>query len=191
MKLPLFKRAMVILLFIVTLSAFLTWYNLYREDQEMLSLEAQDLDLVDMSENTKNDEIIVYVSGEVATPGLVTIKPKSRVAHALELCGGVLTSADVNAVNMATTLTDGMHIYVPEKKIPLATEIEHNASDKINLNTANVKELDALPGIGPAMAERILKYREQNGKFRSIEDIKKVKGIGEGRYEKLKDKIKI
>ena len=97
---------------------------------------------------------------------------------------------------MAALLEDGMQIRVPERiagsaegaKAPIAGK---NAERQINLNTASEKELQELPGIGPAMSARIIEYRETNGPFQKIEDIKKVRGIGNAKFEKLKDQVTI
>ena len=97
---------------------------------------------------------------------------------------------------MAALLEDGMQVRVPER---IARDAEHpknaptgkNAEGQINLNTASEKELQELPGIGPAMSARIIEYREANGDFQNIEDIKKVRGIGNAKFEKLKDKVTI
>ena len=100
---------------------------------------------------------------------------------------------------MAQVLKDGQQVRVPEKQagssaLPANTgkassAVKTKADGPININTASAEELDALPGIGPAMAKRIIEYRETEGAFTAIEDIKKVKGIGEAKFEKMKDKI--
>ena len=107
----------------------------------------------------------------------------------IKLAGGLLPYADVESINMAKSVTAGDHIHVvfnfhgnPEALL---------RGNKININTATAKELDALPGVGPAMAKRIEEYRSQKGPFTSVEGIKGVKGIGDGVFKKIKDKITI
>ena len=108
--------------------------------------------------------------------------------------GGVIETADIDRVNMAALLEDGMHIRVPENQkfgSKTAVPAGNDTDGRININTANEKELQELPGIGPAMSARIVEYREANGNFKKIEDIKKIRGIGNAKFEKLKDKVTI
>ena len=112
----------------------------------------------------------------------------ARAIDAVKACGGLLPSADADKVNMAQVLKDGAQIIVPEKTAaPAGTLLQ--AEGRISINTADEKALDSLPGIGPAMAKRIVEYRQQQGAFEQLEDLKKVRGLGPAKYEKLKDKI--
>ena len=141
----------------------------------------------------------MYVTGAINKPGVVTVREGARMADAVKACGGLLPTADGEKVNMAQVLKDGQQVRVPEKQagssaLPTNTgkassAVKTKADGPININTASAEELDALPGIGPAMAKRIIEYRETEGAFTAIEDIKKVKGIGEAKFEKMKDKI--
>ena len=110
-----------------------------------------------------------------------------------------LPTADTNGVNLAQKLKDGMQVTVPEKS-PQGTAVQGAAGAQagtvkplpegmVNINTADEKELDKLPGVGPAMAKRIVEYRTENGAFQAPEEIKRVKGIGDAKYAKMKDKI--
>ena len=121
-------------------------------------------------------------------------------AVTLDACGGFLPTADTNGVNLAQKLKDGMQVTVPERMTAAAQDAA--AADgaqtrtakplpegMVNINTADIKELDKLPGVGPATAKRIIEYRTENGDFQSPEEIKRVKGIGDAKYEKMKDKI--
>lgn len=183
---PMFKKSLIILLVLSVAVLGGTMYGYYTE-QEPLQLDA--------GTNTVTESphpITVYVTGEVRKPGLVKLTEGQRVADAVNAVGGVIETADIDKINMAGFLEDGMHVRVPER----IAETEHkntengkNAEGKINLNTANEKELQELPGIGPAMSARIIEYRETNGAFQNIEDIKKVRGIGNVKFEKLKDKV--
>jgi competence protein ComEA len=103
----------------------------------------------------------------------------------------LLPTADSEKVNLAQTLKDGQQLRVPERKLDGTGARSQTKDDKglVNINTADEKALDSLPGVGPAMAKRIIEYRETEGAFQSIEDIKKIKGIGETKFAKLKDKI--
>jgi competence protein ComEA len=140
------------------------------------------------------------VSGAVNKPGVVKLPEKARVVDAVNLCGGVLASADAGKINMAQALKDGMQIVVPERLAENSSgnEVQSKAavpagssSNLININTADAKELDRLPGVGPAMAQRIIEYRTTSGAFQAIEDLKKVHGMGGAKFEKLKDKVSL
>ena len=189
---PMYKKAMFILLIIVIAAAGGTYYGLYQEEQSVV------LESAGTSEsNLPAKEITVYVTGAVNKPGLVKVPEGARAADAVNACGGLLPTADSEKVNMAQTLKDGQQLKVPEKNPAVnGSQIERSnksksadIEEKVNINTADEKALDTLPGIGPAMAKRIIEYRETEGAFQSIEDIKKIRGIGDAKFAKLKDKI--
>lgn len=141
-------------------------------------------------------EVVVAVSGKVRRPGLVRLPAGARVADALEAAGGPLPGTDVALLNLARKLADGELILVgvtaPPGAADGATGAGANpagngaAGGKVSLNNATLAELDALPGVGPVLAQRIIDYREQRGGFRAISDLKQVTGIGDARYEDLK-----
>ncbi len=129
-----------------------------------------------------SQEIEVYVTGSVQNPGMYTLTERAHVTDAIEAAGGFTSDADTSAVNRARNLRDGDKVYAP---------MQGEASQGININIADSWLLDALPGVGPGLAERIINYRFQNGPFQSKEDLMKVKGIGDSTFEKLKDKITV
>lgn len=143
----------------------------------------------------------VYVSGAVAHPDVYELSYDSIVKDAIEAAGGPTGEADLNRINLARQVHDEEQIYVPQKgeenppvSPPSASSSlspSSQGSGKVNINTATVEELDALPGVGPSIAQRIIDYRTTNGPFQSIEGIKEVKGIGDATFEKLKDKITV
>ena len=140
-------------------------------------------------------EIGVYVVGAVMKPRVYFLPQGSRVADALEVAGGPTEEADLVRVNLAKRVYDEEQIYVPrlgEENPPLpppSTSSGGQAGGKININTATAAELEALPGIGPVLAQRIVDYRKANGPFAAIEDIKNVSGIGEGIFEEIKELV--
>lgn len=149
-------------------------------------------------EDTNSTKVAVHIGGAVRNPGLYYLDSNSRVADAIQSAGGPTADADLDAINLASRITDGSKIIVPSrmKGIEDRSIIDSNqssetsrSSDKININTASAKELEELPGIGNVLAERIVSFRETNGPFKSIEDIKKVSGIGEKKFESIKDLI--
>jgi len=147
------------------------------------------------------DDIIVYVSGGVNKPGVYKLATGSRVVDAVTMAGGFAADADAARINLALRLKDEMQVNVPcttiaagtAKGTPVTATASAGGSDngKININTASNAELDKLPGIGPALAERIIDYRTTNGPFQDTVDLKKVPGIGEAKYNQFKDKISL
>jgi len=140
-------------------------------------------------------EVGVYVVGAVLNPGVYFLPQGSRVEDALEAAGGSTEEADLAWVNLAKRVYDEEQIYVPrlgEENPPLPPPSGSSggqAGGKININTASAAELETLPGIGPVLAQRVVDYREANGPFAAIEDIKNVRGIGEATFEEIKELI--
>lgn len=185
---PLYKKSLLILLALLGAVLIGATYGYYRE-QDAIALDAATTEHVEPLR-----KVTVYVSGEVKKPGLVTLDEDKRVADAVNAAGGVIETADVDHINMAAHLEDGMQVRVPMRlrdagEKGATASPGRQADGKINLNTATEKELQELPGIGPAMSARIVEYRESNGAFQSIDDIKKVRGIGASKFEKLKDRV--
>ena len=154
-------------------------------------------------------EIAVHITGEIKKSGIVYLKEGARLVDAIKKAGGETKNADLSQVNLAYQLKDGEKIYIPnknEKMIEYITQGNGNnivlegkdtsnnlkgENNKVNINTATQDELDALPGIGVSTAQKIIEYRETNGKFNKIEDLQNVKGIGESKYSEIKDKITV
>lgn len=151
--------------------------------------------------NITNKVITVYISGEVNKPGIVTLSDGDRLATAVEKVGGTTKKADLNGVNMAVKLQDEMHYIIPkigdiarEDNSKLETNDNTNQNEalktsQININTATIEELDKLPGVGEATANKIVSHRNDNGEFKNIEEIKNVNGIGDKKFEAMKELI--
>jgi competence protein ComEA len=135
--------------------------------------------------------VIVDVAGEVNKPGVYELAPNARVIDALKAAGGASKSADLSLINLARVIKDGEQIYIEKKWTGNSTFRRSSNSGIINVNRASAKELDRLPGIGPVLAARIIEYRSANGPFTSIDDLKKVSGIGGSTLEKFKSKIRV
>ena len=142
-----------------------------------------------ITSNTDKKDIIVYVTGAIQSPGLYKLSSVSTVGDVIKGGGGVQPYADVEAINLAETVQGGQHVHIKFNFHGNPEALLRN--QKININTASVKELDALPGIGPTMAKRIEEYRQSTGDFTSIEDIKHVKGIGDGLFKKIRHRITV
>ena len=144
--------------------------------------------------------IQVYISGAVANPDVYSVPSGAIVRDALALAGGPASDADLNTINLAKALHDGDQVYVPhigEVPPPAVSAPAGDTSQSsvpsgpININTATQAELETLPGIGPALATRIIDYRESNGPFASIEAIQNVSGIGPSTFENIKELITV
>jgi competence protein ComEA len=141
-------------------------------------------------------EVVVAVGGKVRRPGLVRLPPGSRVADALQAAGGANPGVDVALLNLARKVVDGELILVGVTPPPGVATGAANApaggapvGGPVNLNTATLADLDTLPGVGPVLAQRILDAREAQGGFKAVSDLRKVDGIGDSRYEQLKDLV--
>jgi competence protein ComEA len=136
--------------------------------------------------------LVIDIQGEVKTPGVYELPINSRVNDAIKAAGGAKPNADLSFINQARLIKDGEQIYIDKKTT--GTSIFRRstaASGIININRATAKELDKLPGIGPVIASRIVEYRKLNGFFQSVDDLKKVQGIGASTLEKFKSKIRV
>lgn len=153
-----------------------------------------------------SETVVVHVAGNVERPGLVSLPGGSRVADALAGAGGATTQADLDALNLARVVVDGEQIYVPapgevppgqasNQSVPSAGSSTGRAGESpvgpVNLNTAQESELDALPGVGPAIAGRIVAWREQHGGFTEVEELTEVSGIGPATLERLRPLVTV
>jgi len=144
-------------------------------------------------------EVVVAVAGKVRKPGLVRLPPGARVADALAAAGGAEPGVDVSMLNLARKVVDGDLILVGVAPSPGATGpgappvggAAATTGGLVNLNTATLADLDTLPGVGPVLAQRILDARTAQGGFRAVSDLRKVSGIGDARYEQLKDLVTV
>ncbi|MDR5658052.1 helix-hairpin-helix domain-containing protein [Serpentinicella sp. ANB-PHB4] len=140
-----------------------------------------------------DNNMIVHVEGAVKFPGVYELAGSSRTIDAIEAAGGLLQSADRTRVNLAEKIYDEAFIYIPmyeeEVVVPLHINNRNDNSGLININHATKEELQSLPGIGPALSERIVSYREQHGEFSTLEELKSVSGIGENKYTEVESLI--
>jgi competence protein ComEA len=139
----------------------------------------------------------VHISGAVIREGVYKLKKGDRLIDLIRL-SGALSNADLDSINLAEVLTDGQKVLIPRKTLKIAADnkistatVSNKESKIININTADEKAIDSLPGIGPVMAKRIVDYRSENGRFSNIEELKEVPGISEKKFEKLKKYISV
>lgn len=156
----------------------------------------------------EEEMIMVHITGEVKNWGVIELKSGSRIIDAVNEAGGFTEDADTEKINLAYIISDGMKIYIPNKNedinddgaeyistdsgeniITGGKKLKENENKLININKATQTELESLPGIGPSTALKIISYRNEQGNFSSIEDIKNVNGIGESKFENIKDLI--
>lgn len=161
----------------------------------------------DQKDQTKQPEkdktVIVDVKGEIKQPGIYHSNQTERVFDIIERAGGLTDNADQSQVNFAAHVQDEMVIYIPAKgevnsSSPVMSSVPSSSTNstgknagKININKADENELQNIPGIGPAKAAAIIQYRQENGPFQAVEDLKKISGIGDKTFEKLKESISV
>ena len=161
--------------------------------------ETEEEGAVPQEEQEPAETVYVYVCGAVNAPGVYELKKDARVFEAITLAGGMTAEAAPEAVSQARTVADGEQIYFPTvREVQMQGSgvediVTGNAdvSGKVNINTAGKEELMTLTGIGEAKAQSILDYREEHGKFGSIEDLMLIEGIKEGVFNKIKEDITI
>jgi len=189
---------LVLIISVVTIS----YYAFFRKEPEV-AFKLQEEPAIPVTAPVQTQKIVVHVAGAVKNPGVYTLEEGQRVKDAIEVAGGPLPEADLLRLNLAQKLQDEDKLYVPKigetPEQPEQENISYGATvgivtkndGKININTADETELIKLPGIGPATAQKIIDYRKTNGSFKSIEEIKNVSGIGDKKFEQIKDKIKV
>lgn len=206
----------MILIVIVAIVAIISYYFIFDKREEWSSNQEQNLEINDQIENNsneqqieKNENIIVHVSGAVNKEGIVELKNNSRMIDAIDKAGGLRDEADIRNINLAYIIEDGMKIHIPSKEEKESTIIaegntdseivkqsnviksDNNKKSKININTATKTDFETLPGIGESTALKIIEYRKEKGKFKLKEDIKQVNGIGDSKFNKIKELITV
>lgn len=208
-KLPIiaFLGAIVILIVFVVLGT--VWTSITMPQEDSSTGNNSDEIVVSQSENSDSEgtneanasTLFVHIAGSVKNPGLYELPQGSRVSDAVTAAGGMSKDANTSSVNLARQLTDGEQIIVgstEDAKTVLENGSSHSSNSnegatkgKININTASTEELMSLDGVGEATADKIIAYRQENGSFSRIEEIKEVSGIGEKKFEAMKDAITV
>ena len=197
-----------VIIFIVLNIGKVTEFNKEEKENTIInaSIEESKNDIEEKENKEEPKEmgtgIFVHIDGWIQNPGVYEIKENDRVNTIIEKAGGLKEGASIKSINLAARLSDGDKIYIPnreEEKQIETTEVKGNntgtvkitKNSKININKASISELKQITRIGESTANKIIDYRENVGKFKKIEDIKEVKGIGDSKYESIKDKITI
>ena len=204
------KKKELFIIFIIILVGIGIIYSIFFEETEGI----EEMDSIRETENNSISEnsiiaekktILVHIMGQVNMPGLVELEENARIQDAIEAAGGATQEADFSKINLAYILEDGMKIYIPKigeeeayitKDSGEATTTTNEKAEgtkelMININTASQDELERLPGIGQSTANKIINYRKENGKFTKIEDIQNVSGIGEAKFNNIKNYITV
>lgn len=169
----------------------------YRRQQDVILTAEKTVEDKNNPKKETKKRIVVHIAGQVQKPGVYSLEEGQRVVDLLQLAGGGTIGADLDQLNLASLLIDGQKVLVPPKEISssaLTSNPKQSISsheEGININTAGESELDALPGIGPALAKRIIRYREEKGNFGSVEDLRQVPGIGDKKFADLKDLVTV
>ena len=209
------KKQLIILIAIGGVVIFVIGYYLYtttsNESYEQLDIisEEQDNQNKENVEKEQEEMIVVHIAGEVKKPGIVKTKEGARIADIIEEAGGLTENANITNINLAYIIEDGQKITIPSKNQKVEAKQEEyiqteneqgiineeqgisNKNQVLNINKATKEELQTLQGIGESTADKIITYRKENGNFKQIEDIKNVPGIGDAKYENIKDKISV
>ena len=200
---------------IIVIIGLVIYFFMKDDEDDYLDFEDFESNVENIVQNEINEveqektKIIVHISGQVINPGVISLDEGARIIDAINEAGGLTSEADISKVNLAYILEDAQKIYIPSindkedaeyiledsGETLVVTSGSNQISSKnkenlmININTASEDKLQELPGIGSSIATRIVSYRKENGKFNSIEDIKNVSGIGESKFNKIKNNI--
>ncbi len=201
------KQKIIIIIFIIIMCTVIGYYIINKvEKYDYSELElienVEELANNNVENNIESEKIVIHITGEVEEEGVIELEKGARIADAIEMAGGTTEEADLSKVNLAYSLSDGQKLNIPnvnekEQEDIVKDEpgnniiIEGNEEKevKININKATQTEIETLPGIGPSTALKIINYRNEHGKFKNIEDIKNVSGIGDSKFENIKEYI--
>lgn len=196
------KQKVIVVVLIIFMCLIIGYYfinktqkNDYSELETIAEEKEQEEEIID------EDKIVVHITGEVENEGIIELEKGARISDAIKKAGGTTEEANIADVNLAYSLKDGQKIKIPnineedeqiikeEAGEDIIIEGDNKKEEKININTANQTELETLSGIGPSTALKIINYKKEHGKFNNIEDIKNVPGIGESKFENIKEYI--
>lgn len=209
------RKQQLVILILVGIIIFGGGYRFAQMKERAAEEDKTAFELEKAADTSKTKNLLVHVTGAVAKPDVYELPAGSRVIDAVNKAGPT-GEADLDVLKLATQLIDGQTVYVPFKNTAAQTGALGNSSmaatvvatpgmtspagagsstqqtgGKVNINTADQAQLDTLPGIGPAYAQRIIQYRDINGPFKTIGEIKQVSGVGDKRFEQLKDLITV
>ncbi len=201
-----YKKWIIVITILLLLVCF--YYSFMKEPEPLDQVNTKEIipidiekapavkrDEVDLEED--NSSIVIDIKGAVQHPGVYEVGVDARVFEVIEMAGGLSEKADELAINLASSLQDGMVVYIPfqgeteENQYINPSEVEETEHTTVNINLASSEELQTLSGIGPTKADAIIAYRDDNGPFTSIDGLLEVTGIGEKSLEKIREEISI
>ena len=199
-------KIIVVIFGVIALITGIAFYYIKENHKQYENINEEEIfeneknNILTNGEKSENTKITIHIAGEVIKPGVIELEENSRVIDAINKAGGLTEKADIKQINLAYILSDAEKIYIPSKEENQQTsnistssksQSENTSSTKImvNINSANSEQLQKIPGIGETIASRIINYRKENGKFKQIEDIKNVSGIGESKFKNIKEYI--
>lgn len=201
------KVTIIVLLGIIFLISIFYVLNNNEEQYENIYINNDIINesLQNFTISEETEKIKIHIIGEVKMPGIYELESGSRIQDAIIAAGGETENAELDEVNLAYEIEDGQKICIPSifqevnayiyndsgKNVIIDNENELNSNAKVNINKASSEELQQINGVGPSLAEKIILYREQHGKFKSIEELKNVSGIGDKKYEVLEEYVTI
>ena len=201
------KKYFIIMVIFILIILYVIMQLIQNKNYENIEFEKMENNGIEIKDNVSVDKIVVYITGAINKQGVYELDENSRIKDIIEMAGGLRDDAEIDEINLADMLEDGMKIKVPsknDKEKTLENMTKENTTSntnsniginkqntKININTASQQELENLPGIGESTALKIIKYRKEKGNFSKIEDIKNVNGIGDNKFNKIKDLIKV
>ena len=195
------KLAITITIGIIAIIGTIKLVDIYYEKNNKEQISISNFIENETEDEKGNTKIKVYITGEVKNQGVIELEEGDRIADAIEKAGGQTEQASLKNVNLAYQLEDGQKIYIPNVNDNETEIIDDGASGVVddttanqtvvNINKADETELQSLNGIGESLATSIVQYRKENGKFETIEDLKNVPGIGDRKFENIKEYIKV
>lgn len=190
-------KAIILILLIFSIVFFFIEY--IQNDEDIINITEYYKEELDINSNEKdektneeNEKIAVYITGEIKKPGVYYINQGSRIDDVVKEAGGLKQEANIDQINLAKKVSDGEKIHIYKIGEEVKESVQENTSyenGKVNINTADVSKLQTLTGIGQATANKIINYRNENGNFKSIEELKNVSGIGDSKYNAIKNDI--
>ena len=208
------KQKIILIIIIICIIIFISIYIIKKinNSNSYISMETEEIERKEeniddtfLSEDKKKNEIVIHITGAVVKEGIVKVENGSRISDVIEKAGGITENADLSKINLAYIVEDGQKIYVPrlddeddvttvkdDAGEQVIKEDDNKSSfNKVNINTATQTELETLNGIGTSTALKIINYRNESGNFKKIEDIKNVPGIGDSKFESIKEYISV
>lgn len=195
-----FKKIIFLSIIVGVLGIYLVYHYVTNSSSEYIE---ENIYIETNNQTEEKNKIFLHITGEVNSPGIIEIDEGARLVDVIEAAGGFTENADINKINLAYLVKDGQKINIPNVNSVdtnsyitenmgeniIIEDITSSSTNLVNINTATQTELETLTGIGPSTALKIIKYREENGKFKTIEEIKNVAGIGDSKFEAIKDEI--